>query len=76
MDMTSGNRLPRRSTSVDRTAQDMWRIASGESCQECWETLPEDQKQWWRHCAVQAVKEWMANHRLERGVIATRWSIR
>jgi hypothetical protein len=47
---------------TDIAAEGMWRIAAGESCQECWEELPESQKKWWRYCAMQAVKEWLANH--------------
>ncbi len=47
---------------TDMAAEGMWRIASGEGCQECWEALPETQKEWWRCCAMQAIKEWLANH--------------
>lgn len=47
----------------DVAAEGMWQIASGESCQMCWEKLPDDQKEWWRDCALQAVKEWLGGHR-------------
>ncbi len=44
---------------IDLVAEGMWKIATGESCPECWEMLPEQQKNWWRNCATAAVKEWM-----------------
>ena len=46
----------------DITAEGMWRIAAGKSCKERWQSLPEDQKEWWRRCAAQALREWIANH--------------
>ena len=44
-------------------AEGMWKIAVGESCLECWETLPKDQKEWWRSCATRAVGEWTRDAR-------------
>lgn len=44
---------------IDLVAEGMWKIAVGESCLECWDRLPENQKEWWRGCATQAVGEWM-----------------
>ena len=46
--------------SIDLVAEGMWRIASGENCPECWEMLPEQQKEWWRSCATRAVGNWMS----------------
>jgi hypothetical protein len=46
----------------DVAAEGMWKIAAGDSCQECWEELPEDQKEWWRRCADQALRGWLASH--------------
>jgi hypothetical protein len=51
----------------DIAGEGMWRIASGESCKQCWEELPEDQKEWWRGCALRAVKEWLGGHLARRG---------
>ncbi len=45
----------------DIAAEGMWRIAAGNSCTECWQGLPEDQKEWWRYCAMEAVK-WIGSH--------------
>jgi hypothetical protein len=39
-------------------AEGMWRIAAGESCPECWDELPRDQKEWWRRCAMHAIRGW------------------
>ena len=44
---------------IDLVAEGMWKIATGESSPECWEMLPEKQKNWWRSCATRVVKEWM-----------------
>jgi hypothetical protein len=46
--------------SIDLVAEGMWKIAAGESCPECWEMLPEQQKEWWRSCATRAVGDWMS----------------
>ena len=46
----------------DIAAEGMWRIAAGESCNECWDSLPESQKVWWRNCAMQAIGEWITCH--------------
>ena len=43
----------------DLAGEGMWRIVVGESCPECWDELPKDQKEWWRHCAMCAVTEWL-----------------
>jgi hypothetical protein len=40
----------------------MWRFAAGEGCQECWEALPESQKEWWRSCAMLAMREWLTTY--------------
>ncbi len=45
----------------DIAAEGLWRIAAGKSCQECWQDLPEGQKEWWRYCAMEAVK-WIGSH--------------
>ena len=47
----------------DLAAEGMWRIAASESCTECWDELPEDQKEWWRRCAMRAVREWLGRFR-------------
>jgi hypothetical protein len=44
--------------SADFAAEEMWRMAAGEKCPECWDELPEDQKEWWRRCARRAQAEW------------------
>jgi hypothetical protein len=44
----------------DLAAEGMWRICAGESCDERWDELPKDQKEWWRRCAMHAVREWVA----------------
>ncbi len=50
----------------DIAAEGMWRIATGESCEECWEALSEPQKAWWRRCAMEAVRGWIASHCQQR----------
>jgi hypothetical protein len=47
----------------DFAAEGMWHIAAGESCTERWDELPEKQKEWWRRCAMRAVREWLAGYR-------------
>jgi hypothetical protein len=66
MDMPLSGQAPSRQP-IDLVAEGMWKIASGESSPECWEMLPEQQKNWWRSCATRVVNEWMtaakdANH--------------
>jgi hypothetical protein len=39
----------------------MWKIACGERCQDEWGTLSKQQKAWWRSCATECVKRWMAD---------------
>ncbi len=55
----------------DIAAEGMWRIAAGNSCSECWPGLPQDQKEWWRYCAMEAVK-WIGSNcddlRLRQGL--------
>ena len=34
---------------VDLAAEAMWREAAGKDCLECWDQLPECQRQWWRN---------------------------
>jgi hypothetical protein len=34
---------------VDLAAEAMWREAAGKHCLECWDQLPECQRQWWRN---------------------------
>jgi hypothetical protein len=46
----------------DVAAEGMWRFAAGEGCQECWEALPESQKEWWRSCAMLAMREWLTTY--------------
>ena len=43
MDTTSSVPTPPRPP-IDTIAEAMWKIASGESCQDSWVMLPEDQK--------------------------------
>jgi hypothetical protein len=47
----------------DLAAEGMWRIAAGDRCPECWDELPEDQKEWWRRCAMHAIREWFGGLR-------------
>jgi hypothetical protein len=47
----------------DLIAEGMWRIVAGNSYPECWDKLPEDQKEWWRRCAMHAVREWVSGVR-------------
>jgi hypothetical protein len=47
----------------DLAGEGMWRIVVGESCHECWDELPETQKNWWRNCAMFAVREWLREMR-------------
>ena len=47
----------------DLIAEGMWRIVAGNSCPECWDKLPEDQKEYWRRCAMHAVREWLGGVR-------------
>jgi hypothetical protein len=47
----------------DLAAEGMWRIAAGDCCPECWDELPEDQKEWWRRCAMHAIGEWFGGLR-------------
>jgi hypothetical protein len=61
MDKILNNQTPRR-PQADVAAEGMWRIAAGESCEQCWEELPECQKEWWRRCATEAFREWSASH--------------
>jgi len=51
--------------SIDLVAEGMWRIAAGESCRECWEGLPEQQKDWWRSCATRAVRDNVRREQVE-----------
>lgn len=53
------NIIPVRSPE-DLAGEGMWWIAVGNRCPECWEELPEDQKEWWRRCAMHAIREWFA----------------
>ena len=59
MDTILSNQAPWRPP-IDLVAEGMWEIATGESCPECWEMLPEQQKEWWRSCATRAVGDWMS----------------
>jgi hypothetical protein len=47
----------------DLAAEGMWRIAAGKSCSECWDELPEQQREWWRCCAMHAIREWFGGLR-------------
>lgn len=49
----------------DIAAEGIWRIAVGKSCRECWQSLPEDQKEWWRSYAMEAVR-WIGSHQPPR----------
>ena len=44
---------------IDCIAEGMWKMAAGESCQESWLKLPEEQRAWWRNCATECVRRWM-----------------
>jgi hypothetical protein len=57
---TIENWLPFRQPE-DIVAEGMWRIATGESCEQDWEKLPSTQKEWWRRCAADAVRRWMTS---------------
>ena len=56
MDTILSNQAPSH-PSIDLVAEE---TAAGESCPECWEVLPEQQKEWWRSCATRAVGHWMS----------------
>ena len=47
----------------DLAGEGMWRMIAGERCLECWDDLPESQKDWWRRCATYAVREWLGGLR-------------
>jgi hypothetical protein len=47
----------------DLAGEGMWRIVAGDSCSECWDELPMDQKDWWRRCAMYAVRKWLGGVR-------------
>lgn len=47
----------------DLAGEGMWRIAVGEGCHECWDELPEGQRDWWRSCALSAIREWFGGLR-------------
>jgi hypothetical protein len=49
---------PRSST--DLIAEGMWKVGAGKFCHESWIMLPERQKAWWRTCATECVRRWMA----------------
>ena len=59
MDTILSNQAPWRPP-IDLVAEGMWEIATGESCPECWEMLPEQHKEWWRTCATRALEDWMS----------------
>ena len=47
----------------DLAAEGMWRIAAGNRCRECWDELPEDEKEWWRRCVMHAIRGWFGGLR-------------
>ena len=47
----------------DLAGEGMWRMVVSERCPECWDELPEAQRDWWRRCAVFAVREWLGGVR-------------
>jgi len=59
IDMLIGSEHVRRPP-IDIVAEAMRQIAVGERCQERWDRLSEDQKEWWRECATNAIRGWMA----------------
>ena len=59
IDMLIGSEHVRRPP-IDIVAEAMRQIAVGERCQERWDRLSEDQKEWWRECAANAIRGWMA----------------
>ena len=52
-------------TSEDAAGEGMWRLAAGERSPECWDKVPEEQKRWWRDCALRAVKDWLGRYRCD-----------
>jgi hypothetical protein len=46
---------------IDCIAEGMWKMAAGESCQESWLELSEEQRAWWRSCATECVRRWMTD---------------
>ncbi len=59
IDMLIGGQPVQRS-SIDIVAEAMRQIAAGERRPERWDKLSEDQKEWWRECAANAIRGWMA----------------
>jgi hypothetical protein len=47
----------------DLAAEGMWRMAAGNRCPESWDELPQDEKEWWRRCAMLAIREWFGGLR-------------
>jgi hypothetical protein len=63
MDTMVSNEAPGRRPE-DLVAEGMWRIAAGNRCPECWDELPEDQRESWRRCAMHAFSEWLGGLRM------------
>jgi hypothetical protein len=58
---TSSSVQTRPRPPIDLVAEGMWKIACGERCQDEWGTLSKQQEAWWRSCATECVKRWMAD---------------
>ncbi len=57
MDRT--NQLTNEPSAIERLiAQGMWRYCAGETCLECWESLPEAQKRQWEDTAAHLMSQW------------------
>ena len=42
---------------IDVVAEALWQVVVGDGCQDCWDKLTNDQKEWWRECAMNAIAD-------------------
>jgi len=60
IDMLIGGQAARRPP-IDIVAEAMRQVVVGGGCQDCWDKLADDQKEWWRECAMNAIRGWMTH---------------
>jgi hypothetical protein len=46
---------------IEYIAEGMWKLAAGQCCRESWLTIPDQQRAWWRSCAINCVRRWMTD---------------
>jgi hypothetical protein len=59
-DRTLTPMIPDERPPVDLIAEGMWGIAAGKFRHESWMMLPAQRRAWWRTCAIECVRRWMA----------------